>query len=103
MLVDFTTNTYVPGITSSVSVNIDGTGYSSSSSVATTGGNGNGLTFDIIASDYNQVISLSEIDDGTNYTTGVAFTNCVSCIGSGLVLDITVLDHSLDPYLVMTY
>ena len=76
MLVDFTTNTYVPGITSSISINNDGTSYTSGSNVASTGGNGNGLTFDPIASDYNQVISLSEIDDGTNYTTGVAFTNC---------------------------
>ena len=89
MLVDFTTSTYVPGITSSISINDDGTSYTSSSNVATTGGSGNGLTFDIVASDYNQVISLLEIDDGTNYTTGVAFTNCISCIGTGLVLDIT--------------
>ena len=89
MLVDFTTSTYVPGITSSISINDDGTSYASSSNVATTGGSGNGLTFDIVASDYNQVISLLEIDDGTNYTTGVAFTNCISCIGTGLVLDIT--------------
>ena len=77
---NFTTSTYVPGISSSISINDDGTSYASGSNVAATGGSGNGLTFDIVASDYNQVISLLEIDDGTNYTTGVAFTNCVHAL-----------------------
>ena len=69
-------------------LNNDGTSYSSSSNVSTTGGNGNGLTFDIIASDYNQVISMFEIDDGTNYTTGLLQLTVFLCNGSGLILDI---------------
>ena len=100
MLIDFTTTPYVPGITSNIVTYDDGTGYLTNSNVITSGGSGNGLTFNIQASDFNQVITLTKIDGGTNYTNGIKSTSCISCSGTGLLLDLTLTSSSTGSILI---
>lgn len=60
----------VPGPTESVGLVNGGTGYSSGTSVATTGGTGSGLTVNIIANSSGVVTSVTVSSRGSGYLAG---------------------------------
>ena len=64
----------VPGPVSSVSLQTAGTGYSSSTSVATTGGTGSGLTVNIVANASGAVTSATVSSNGNAYLAGDLIT-----------------------------
>lgn len=60
----------VPGPVSGVSLNNSGTGYSSGTAVATTGGSGSGLTVNVVANASGVVTSVSISSRGNAYLAG---------------------------------
>ena len=60
----------VPGPTGSVSLVNGGTGYSSGTSVATTGGTGSGLTVNVVANASGVVTSVAVSSRGSGYLAG---------------------------------
>ena len=60
----------VPGPVGSVGLNTGGTGYTSSTSVATTGGSGSGLTVNIVANASGVVTSATVSSNGNAYLAG---------------------------------
>ena len=64
----------VPGPTGSVSLVNGGTGYSSGTSVATTGGTGSGLTVNVVANASGVVTSVAVSSRGSGYLAGDLIT-----------------------------
>jgi hypothetical protein len=64
----------VPGPVSSIALSNAGSGYTSGSSVATTGGTGSGLTVNVIANASGIVTSLTVSSRGNAYTAGDLIT-----------------------------
>lgn len=64
----------VPGPTGSVSLFNGGTGYSSGTSVATTGGTGSGLTVNVVANASGVVTSVTVSSRGSGYMAGDLIT-----------------------------
>ncbi len=64
----------VPGPVSEITLISGGTGYSSGTSVATTGGTGSGLTVNVVANASGVVTGLTLSSRGNNYTAGDLIT-----------------------------
>lgn len=60
----------VPGPVSLVGITAGGTGYTTASQVATTGGSGSGLTVDIIANGFGAVTKATPVARGNGYIAG---------------------------------
>lgn len=76
------------GVITGVSILTGGTGYSSASGVAVTGGTGTGATFDIIVR--GEVATATVLNPGTGYVTfSDVGTSALTGVGSGASFDIT--------------
>ena len=78
----------VPGPVSNISLNNSGSGYSSGTSVGTTGGSGSGLTVNIVANASGVVTSVTLSSRGNAYQAG----DLVTVIGGNLNCKILILN-----------
>lgn len=84
------------GVTTTATITAGGTGYVTANNVATTGGTGTGLTFDIVAV-AGVVISATINNGGLGYLV----TDVVTLVGGNADCDLTVdgIDEIQQPYL----
>jgi hypothetical protein len=73
-----------------------GSGYSSLSSVTTSGGSGSGLILDITDTDIGSVLSFTGLNGGNTYVDGnYTDVSTTGGLGSGLTFDITVVSNGV--------